>query len=397
MPPVRCVCDVAGTGGKAHGFRGTYCQSSCDTEQGKSICSGHGTCRTGIRCDCDDGFFGPSCEFTCSAKVFYKNEKTDDIITSKCNALNSAQGGTCEAVDRYVYPVNGAQITQQLCWLDGKVDAGGNPIGAAAAQCCGLPEDTVPTDDTYRKQCNDTVREQAGVFCNATTNDVPGYCLRAQCVCHGSLAGEACDLSDCPVSVTGTQGFSACGSALEVGECQHGECVPDATVIPRLGRTSQTPYTFDPNDGVNQISTPGVCECHRQPLTSDICQDLLSAGNASYSALCCPGPVPADSISSDVGVEVYHGPACSVDCACRDGPPARAAASRASRASSRRPSRVSADARPKTRTCFAETAARARARVSRRPCCNCSLSARMPNSTRLESHRGVTTLAPCKQ
>ena len=316
VPPVRCVCDVAGTGGKAHGFRGTYCQSSCGAEQGGPICSGHGTCRTGIRCDCDDGFFGPSCEFTCSAEVFYKNEKTNENITSKCNALNSAQGGTCEAVDRYVYPVNGAQITQQLCWLDGKVDAGGNPNGAAAAQCCGLPEDTVPTDDTYRKQCNDTVREQAGVFCNATTNDVPGYCQRAQCVCHGSLAGEACDLRDCPVSVTGTQGFSACGSALEVGECQHGECVPDPTLPTRLGRTSQTPYTFDPNDGVNQISTPGVCECHRQPLTSDICQDLLSAGNASYSALCCPGPVPADSRTSDVGLEVYHGPACSVDCAC---------------------------------------------------------------------------------
>lgn len=318
VPPVRCVCDVAGTGGKAHGFRGTYCQSSCGAEQGKDICSGHGTCRTGISCDCNDGFFGPSCEFTCTDTVFYKNTETGDVTESKCNALNAAQGGTCEAVDRYVHPANGAQIVQQQCWLDGQIDAGGNPNGAAAAQCCGLPEDTLATDDAYRKQCNDTVRLQAGVFCNATRNDVPGYCQRAQCVCHGSLAGKACDLSDCPVSVTGTQGFSACGAALDVGECQHGECVPEIATgsNPRLGQSASNPYQFDPSKGFASVSTRGHCACHRQPLTTPLCQRMLLSGNTSYSALCCPGPVPPESQTLDAGLEVYHGPACSVDCAC---------------------------------------------------------------------------------
>lgn len=318
VPPVRCVCDVAGTGGKAHGFRGQFCQSSCGAEQGGPICSGHGTCRTGISCDCDDGFFGPSCEYTCSAQVFYKNSETGVVQASKCNALNSAQGGTCEAVERYVHPANGAQITQQLCWLDGQVDEGGNPNGAAAAQCCGLPENTQPDDDAYRRLCNDTVRLQAGVFCNATTNSVPGYCKRAQCECHGSLAGEACDLSGCPSSVTGTQGFSACGSALEVGECQHGECVPEVNpgLQPRIGQSESNPYILDPNKGFSSVSTKGVCSCHHQPLTTTLCQELLTAENTSYSALCCPGAVSSSSSTVDFGLEVYHGAACSVDCAC---------------------------------------------------------------------------------
>ena len=321
VPPVRCVCDVAGSGGKAHGFRGTYCQSSCGAELGGPICSGHGTCRTGITCDCDDGFFGPSCEFTCSAQVFYKNSKTGVVEASKCNALNAAQGGTCQAADRYVYPANNAQITEQSCWLGGLPDVGGNPNGAAAAQCCGLPEDTVPTDDTYRKQCNDTVRLQAGVFCNATSNDAQGFCQRAKCECHGSLSGEACDLKGCPVSVTGTQGFSACGSALEVAQCRHGECVPDSEVdtglLPRPGQSQENPYVFDPDQGVNLVSTDGQCLCHRQPLTTKLCQDMLEAKNTSYSSLCCPGAVGNDlSLTNDAGLEVFHGPACSVSCAC---------------------------------------------------------------------------------
>ena len=83
-PPVRCVCDVAGSGGnKQHGFRGDFCDQSCLTDDTTGqICSGHGTCRTGIRCECDNGYFGPSCEFTCTDKVYYRHTNTNKTTGS---------------------------------------------------------------------------------------------------------------------------------------------------------------------------------------------------------------------------------------------------------------------------------------------------------------------------
>lgn len=318
-PPVRCVCDVAGNNNNKHGFRGEFCDDSCDTDAATGqICSGHGTCRTGVRCDCDDGFFGPSCEFTCRDEVYYRHTNTGKTVASKCNAENTASGGTCQASDRYVYPVTGAQVIGQTCWLGGKPDASNddNPNGAAAAQCCGLAEDTERTD-AYLRVCNDSARLDAGVFCNATSNSEPGVCLRAQCECHGSLAGKACDLAGCKFASTGTQGFSACGSAIEQGQCQHGECVLAIPLSAAKGQDASTPYEYDPSSGEVLPTSPGICSCHRQPLTTETCTNLLLAQDPTYSTQCCPGAVTDAATSGfDGGLEVFHGDACSVDCAC---------------------------------------------------------------------------------
>ena len=310
-PPVRCVCDTAGQGGATHGFTGQFCDSSCG---GTPICSGHGVCRAGRTCDCEPGHYGPSCEFGCTDVVHYRDSTTGDIFQSPCNALNTARGGVCEPHNRYTYPVTGAQITQQTCWLDGEPDADGNPNGAAAAECCGLPPDSI-IDDKYRRVCNDTIRLQKGVYCNSTSNAQRGTCLRVGCSCHGSLAGDACDLQGCPFAVSGTAGFSACASALEPLQCQKGRCVPNTVPGTVRPGSADAPYTYD-GPGSDLPVTPGTCQCNQQPRRTPQCDAALAHGLANYSAMCCSGPPDTGATDDITGIEVFHGQACTLQCGC---------------------------------------------------------------------------------
>lgn len=292
-PNVKCAC--------AAGYGGRFCASSCHRTEADQVsdtqCSGHGTCLSvsddGHKCECDAGFFGPFCEIGCTGMAENQVTYVDGTVDT-CNARDATRGGVCSLSDSYRVPIGrGTQVHNQQCWLSGPVENGELVAdAAAAAECCGLDEDTKNSSVEYLSTCTEAMRLQMGIFCDTDSVLERGTCRRASCDCVGRLGGTNCFLSGCPQVVVGAK-FSHCGEKNGVGECARGYCVPqDAAAA--LKPVNATPGT---------ASAPGLCACQRQPSTTGACANTDAPG---YTQDCC----------NDASMNQFHGPGCSKACGC---------------------------------------------------------------------------------
>ncbi|GJQ82066.1 hypothetical protein Trydic_g6938 [Trypoxylus dichotomus] len=195
------------------GYHGDHCLQQCPTNTYGLDCKGQCTCENGNcdsvtgKCECYDGWSGPTCSTKCNCLNGGKCNKN-----TECQCAAGFTGAFCEA------------ICDETSWgphCKNKCECEGNGCNEKTGECIAscAPE-------FYGKKCNKTCS------CDKKGTEM---CLRntGKCICNPGFVGETCErLEVCPSMKFGSYCDNTCECVKEhsqgcnqaTGECQ---CIPE--------------------------------------------------------------------------------------------------------------------------------------------------------------------------
>ena len=329
----RCICD--------YGFSGPQCEIEQEVEPCPNKCSGSGECIRGS-CHCNQGYTRPDCSFRCPGEC-----------TNRGRCIMTENGvGTCECEDRFF----GSSCEHARC----NFDCSGHGICNDRTGECNCDDGfrgdgcELELSESCGSQCQDhgSCEEfESGKFacmcddgwsgencdfdsrCPAsdlTSNSCSGHgvCEAEKCVCESGFEGVLCEKRSCPKdcsthgvcdSETGTCvcdeffGHDDCGTEIRCEEkgCEHGICVGVNDCECDEGFTGEACELRKcaTNDVELQCSGHGTCNEEKS-----ICDCVRGWGDSACGTQC-----PNDGCGGDNGECVTNLVTDTAVCMCSDG------------------------------------------------------------------------------